>query len=565
MIRLLLALTVLLAPQSAVFAEYIQSFDATIELQQDSSFVVTEEILYDFEQSTRHGIFRFIPTTHPQPARQWHQSRYMDIVVLEVLRNGEAEPYHITRKAEQVSIKIGDPDTTISGRQVYAITYRVMGGLLYHQNQDAELYWNVTGTEWQVPMKQVRATVKDMDGVLVGHHACYQGKVGETGSCNLPIVATSSVAFTMGYLGHGAGMTIATAVDPTVVQTVILERTPMVWVWGAGVLLWLMGLMWFAYTQKYTHKTGNAVVPQYEPYAALPPMYTGVLFDDALDPKDITAGIIALAHHGYLTIQKTEKKVLFLISVDDYTLTLVQTPDTAVSAFQRTVLHLLFTESMQVGQTVTLSALKRDRMKQRENFALVQTFEAAVRDDLVTNGFFQASTPWRAVGMSVAVLLVVGAVVSVVRPDTVPFLIPLGLLILVSGGGALLYMHRKRTRKGFTALEHLEGFKEFLSVTEKERYAFHNAPTKSPEQFMEYLPYAIAFGVEKEWADVFKDITIPNPGWYEGGSTGNFSAVGLTESLGAFSTAFAASSGTSASSGGGSVGGGAGGGGGGSW
>jgi uncharacterized membrane protein len=121
--------------------------------------------------------------------------------------------------------------------------------------------------------------------------------------------------------------------------------------------------------------------------------------------------------------------------------------------------------------------------------------------------------------------------------------------------------------KGYEALDHLKGFREFLSVTNKERFAFHNAPKKNPTQFMEYLPYAIAFGVEEKWSDIFKDMTIPNPEWYDGGAAHSFSATNLTTSLGAFSTAFAVSSGSkgSASSGGGSVGGGGGGGGGGSW
>ena len=109
----------------------------------------------------------------------------------------------------------------------------------------------------------------------------------------------------------------------------------------------------------------------------------------------------------------------------------------------------------------------------------------------------------------------------------------------------------------------------FLSVTEKERYTFFNAPEKSPELFMKYLPYAIAFKVEKEWSKVFEGITMPNPSWYEGGSMSTFSATALASDIGAFSSSVVSSStsssGTSGSSGGGSSGGGGGGGGGGSW
>ncbi len=139
------------------------------------------------------------------------------------------------------------------------------------------------------------------------------------------------------------------------------------------------------------------------------------------------------------------------------------------------------------------------------------------------------------------------------------------LVFLISGLVLSLCLFERRTKVGYEALDHLKGFKEFLSVTDAERFKFHNAPEKSPEQFMTYLPYAIAFRVEKQWATVFEGISIPNPSWYDGGSVGAFSAANLTSSLGAFSTSFTASSGTSASSGGGSSGGGGGGGGGGSW
>jgi uncharacterized membrane protein len=112
-------------------------------------------------------------------------------------------------------------------------------------------------------------------------------------------------------------------------------------------------------------------------------------------------------------------------------------------------------------------------------------------------------------------------------------------------------------------LNHLKGFKEFMSVTDKERFDFHNAPEKSPEQFMAFLPYAIALGVEKKWTKLFDDIQMEPPSWYSSVGTATvFNAAVFSSELGAFTGAFSTSSG---SSGGGSAGGGSGGGGGGSW
>jgi uncharacterized membrane protein len=79
---------------------------------------------------------------------------------------------------------------------------------------------------------------------------------------------------------------------------------------------------------------------------------------------------------------------------------------------------------------------------------------------------------------------------------------------------------------------------------------------------MEFLPYAIALGVEDKWAKKFEGIYLDNPSWYTSSSGYDFMARGFASELSSFGSSFSASSG---SSGGGSQGGGGGGGGGGSW
>ena len=91
--------------------------------------------------------------------------------------------------------------------------------------------------------------------------------------------------------------------------------------------------------------------------------------------------------------------------------------------------------------------------------------------------------------------------------------------------------------------------------------------------FEKLLPYAVAFGVEKIWANRFKDIQLRQPEWYSGyGSSSRFNSVYFTNSLNSsFSSVRSAATPVSSSTGhssgfsGGSSGGGGGGGGGGSW
>ena len=133
------------------------------------------------------------------------------------------------------------------------------------------------------------------------------------------------------------------------------------------------------------------------------------------------------------------------------------------------------------------------------------------------------------------------------------------------------------TPKGRALLDELEGLKLYLSVAEKERirrFADVTLPPETPEQFERLLPWAVALGVEKEWARHFENVLAERgyePTWYAG-STGwrgeNLAAMtsGLSSSLGAAVSAAASPPGSgSGFGGGGSSGGGGGGGGGGGW
>jgi uncharacterized membrane protein YgcG len=167
-----------------------------------------------------------------------------------------------------------------------------------------------------------------------------------------------------------------------------------------------------------------------------------------------------------------------------------------------------------------------------------------------------------------------------VEVRALPLMIP--LLALPLAVTAFWWMAAP-TRQGRATLDHIAGFKQYLSITEEDRLERLNPPEKTPELFERYLPYAIALGVENAWANRFANVLATASAadaeqasssmkWYAGrdnpwthtnafvGSVGSSLASGLASA----SSAPSASS-SSGSSGGGSSGGGGGGGGGGGW
>ena len=124
-----------------------------------------------------------------------------------------------------------------------------------------------------------------------------------------------------------------------------------------------------------------------------------------------------------------------------------------------------------------------------------------------------------------------------------------------------------RTVEGARALEGALGFEEFLDRVESDRF---DRIVKTPAMFEKFLPFAMAFGVERNWAKAFEGIYTNQPDWYVGTYHGGFgprmfaaSLANLSSDAGSAMASAPRSSGGSGVGGGGFSGGGFGGGGGG--
>jgi uncharacterized membrane protein len=149
----------------------------------------------------------------------------------------------------------------------------------------------------------------------------------------------------------------------------------------------------------------------------------------------------------------------------------------------------------------------------------------------------------------------------------VPFVVAALLsAVIVLGFGQVM---PARTVAGARTLERVLGFAEFLERVEKDRL---ERLVKTPEMFERFLPFAMAFGVERNWARAFEGIYREPPRWYVGSNATRFDLGGfssrladLSDRAGSVMTSSPRSSSGSGFGGGGSSGGGSGGGGGGGW
>ena len=539
-----------------VLAEEITSFSVEYQINDDASVSVTETIVYDFESEYRHGIFRTIKTDHAEPATAWYKNRFVEITDIAVTQDNQAVPFEVSGGATR-EIKIGDADVTITGSHVYTVSYTLSGALSYLNSDEVEFYWNVTGNEWPVGMQEVAVTVSGPSEIISS--SCYVGAFGATDTCT----TLQPHTYLASNLSAGEGVTVAYLLDANGLPVVVNEEINYIPFLLGLFVVTLIGMIAHTWRHLTFYHKDRPVIAEYEPYSGTTPMMAGVLLDDNLDAKDVSAGVVYLAELGFLKIKKTEKKVAWLFDVTDYEITLLKPMSEVPGEFLPKVLGLFFKGVPEVGTVVALSSIKNDYAKKQSNAVALSELNTAIRADLRASGFFENETYGFAMFMIPSAGLAAAIFLGVIGLVPVPIVVFLGavyVLWLIT----VAIKHRRRTAKGYEAMYHLKGFKHFLSVTDKERFDFHNAQERITEQFMKYLPYAIAFGVEEKWAAVFADMQISNPSWYDSnGSTGAFAAAAFTHDLTSFTSAVTTS--TQASSGGGSSGGGGGGGGGGSW
>jgi uncharacterized membrane protein YgcG len=558
------------APASADEGWVVQRFAADISIQPSGSLHIVETIDVDFALQQKHGIFRNIPFRY-----QWDEThvRVYRVTVGSVTDGGgRAVPYQVSAGGPNTVIKIGDAAVTVSGVQTYKITYDVGGAMNTFPDHD-ELFWNVNGGGWPVPMTVVSATVRVPSGLQ--KTTCYQGARGSTEPCRATMETNRADFETTRVLPTGQQLTIVAALAKGVVTepAPTLEETgrtlpqhfePQPVNAAPAILVFLGGLaalFWRWNTVGRDQRERESIVPEYEPPDKLRPAQLGLILDESADKKDVTATIVDLAVRGYLTI--TEKKS-GLFQNKDWTLKSTGKAPNDLQLYERVIWNGLFKgrdevkvselrEKFVVSLRAAQEALYSDSAKQKW---------FPTRPDQVRTGY---------VGLAVLVI-VAGAGIAWLLGTTVGAgLIGMAIALVGLVAVPVAQVMPAKTAAGAELLRRTLGFRQYMEVAEKERQRF----AERENIFSEYLPYAIVFGCVDKWARAFKDIDVEaqTASWYSG--TGAFNAGALSSSLQGFSSNLGSAiastpgskggSGFSGGGGGGGSGGGGGGGGGGSW
>ncbi len=147
----------LLTPLFVAADERILSYHSDILVKQDGSIEVTETIRVRAEgQQIRRGIYRDFPTDYEDKLGNEYHVRYTPLAVL---RNDRVESFNSQEIGNGVRTYFGSADRFIEeGEHTYTFRYEVNRIIGFFDDKD-ELYWNVTGSEWNFPIDKASATV----------------------------------------------------------------------------------------------------------------------------------------------------------------------------------------------------------------------------------------------------------------------------------------------------------------------------------------------------------------------------------------------------------------------
>jgi hypothetical protein len=151
-----LVLLICLALPSTAWSRdlHIVGFDAQITVAPDGTLKVRESLHAHFE-GTWQGLYRTIPTEYTTQQQLNYTLFLDDFRVTD--EGGTALPFAMARQGRYRELRIAVPGATDTDK-IVVIEYRVLNALAFHGEYD-ELYWNVTGDEWDVPLERVTARI----------------------------------------------------------------------------------------------------------------------------------------------------------------------------------------------------------------------------------------------------------------------------------------------------------------------------------------------------------------------------------------------------------------------
>ncbi|NLV72728.1 MAG: DUF2207 domain-containing protein [Actinobacteria bacterium] len=477
----------------------IDSLDVLLDVQDNGDVLVDERVTFSFEGNYQY-VARDIPTGNT--------GGITDVRVYDAdgvpLTEGDAPGTFSTFKEGEtlyVQLNFDLTDTSAS----YTIHYRAKAVVMFFDEGD-ELRWRVFDASTPVPIGTVQATVK-IPGAVSPADMTQAVQVGYGVESNVTSPAPSSMVYRASDIPPYTNFWIVTGFPKGVVKyTWTARRLAEFLIPKIGFLL---PIVFFLGMLLIWHRRGRdepaTVYARYvsEPPSDLGPGLAGALVDEKVDTKEVVATIIDLATRGYLDITDTSSAGP---SGKALTIFTRRKPLDGLEGFERKVADALFDKKH--PDQVTTADLKNQFYSHVQPI-VDQVYTEVTRRKLFSSNPKQVRTKWGGYGLGVAVVLGVLTLIMVYAELSGWGWFMVGSIVSVGIVWAFAFRMPQRTPKGAQEQRKWEAFRNYL----RDLTRFQDMES-AERSFEKYLPYAVAFGVEREWVKRFEGLTVSSPDWY---------------------------------------------------
>ncbi len=563
--------------------EKIYLFDVAIEVLSNGQIIVTENITLNAKhQKINRGIYRDLPVSLLEQTKP-----------ISLTMDGKNHPFFTERQSNFLRINFGNDNYIPAGIHTYRFVYAYTGAINFLKDYD-ELYWNVTGNQWDFVIDKARVHVNFPSNVDIQKN----GISLYTGQQNQKYKDAQEVApltfETTKVLYPQQGFTIAIPFEKGAIQKPALSQRvdhvlSLPFIFSFTIFIFLMGYFISTWI-KVGRDPKYMAIAQYEPPQGISPAFMYYLQNEQVDSKLLSSAILELIMKGYIEVTKTEG---FITKTQ---LELKKTDTDDLPFEEREILRILFSGS----HTLTLSQSAAPQF-QRLNKAISQAFKKNAKQYIISNSSYLLKAviltlllgvvpfallknpPMIFINLHFSVFfltftmlinkisskLIFGTIftlfygmfwIATVFQSSIDALL-CQVMFLVSMWGLTFYatLIRNVTPQGQALFESVNGFKKYMKTAEVNRVAASD-PIETERIFCNYLPFAFALGLSNQWIEKFSKVlskaTIEKCTAHAGGV--RFISSGLSHSI-----STASPSGRGGSHGGGCSGGGHGGGGGG--
>jgi len=537
-----------LGPAGSVDAQSIgevswDRLDVTIDVEDDGQFAVTERQVIQFVDGPFRTAFAELPLDRAESIENVRVSEDRDgetIAYEQVnssrLSRDRAEEFAVSVTNGNVLVEWTYPPTSDDTRS-FVLEYDVTGSLRSYPGEDPanqQVWWVAVSEEVTAvgPVREASLTVSLPEAVPLD-----QVVIGPGESVAPADYTEDGRTFTWTARDLGAGNSfegriqvppVVAGYDPPAWQRADDERRASeaereergavlnLGFIGLGLLLSVgggLGIFGWWYVRGRDPHSGLVADYLPEPPSSLSPGAAGTLLDEEADEEDIVATVVDLGHRGVISITEEAPKGSVFGASRDFLLTL-RTPDAEMRPLERTLVATLFGAGAAAGAVTEMSEAK----------AAFDATKPAIRADLyaelVEAGLFPRSpeetrAAWR---RGAGIVLVVAVAIGLVSIGAFGGIAPFVWFPVIVFGGLALVLRRlagampRKTAAGAEEKAKWAAFRRYLSSIE--RYEDLN---EAKETFDRYLPYAVAFGLDREWTAKFAQVDTPMPAWFDTG------------------------------------------------